>query len=185
MRWRANPVLRVGIAAALLIAAAALLLDAGLPQRSDYTQIGLLGSLPIAPEINASAPPFDLITRQGTIRFSDLLGKPLVINFWATWCVPCEVELPELQAFQDAHPDAAVIGVNVGEDPGVAEAWAAERGVTFPITFDQRGQIAGLYAVRGMPTTFLVAPNGIILHIFFGATTRAALENRLALSLTQ
>jgi len=171
-RWR------IGLALCLLIAAAGLLISAGLPQRSDYTQIGQIGNIPIAPEIGAIAPPFPLHTLSETTEYQP--GLPTVINFWATWCVPCEVEMPELQAFQVAHPDVQLIAVNVGESAQMALTWAEARGISLQIAFDPTGDISRLYAIRGMPTTFVISPDGIIRHIFYGATTQSALENQLA-----
>lgn len=158
----------------LLIAAAALVIDAGLPQRSDYTRVGQIGALPVAPEIGALAPPFTAESNDGT--FTLMPGQPTILNFWATWCVPCEIEMPELQAFQTAHPAIRVIAVNAGETPDTALAWAAARDLRLRIAFDPANTITRRYAARGLPTTFVIASDGIIQHIFYGATTRAALE---------
>jgi peroxiredoxin len=87
--------------------------------------------------------------------------------------------MPELQAFQDAHPDAQVIAVNVGEAPQTALRWMETRGLDLTTAFDPNSEVMRLYAARGLPTSFIIAPNGIIRHIFYGATTRAALEAHL------
>ena len=84
--------------------------------------------------------------------------------------------MPELQAFQAAHPDVQVIAVNVGEPHAVAADWLAARGLDLTVTFDPNADTFRLYAVRGLPTTFVVAPDGRIRHIAFGAVTRSALE---------
>jgi cytochrome c biogenesis protein CcmG, thiol:disulfide interchange protein DsbE len=81
------------------------------------------------PDTGGLAPDFTLPDDEGrAVRLSGLLGAPVVLNFWATWCVPCEVELPELAALAAARPDIHVLAVNVGEDPRMATAWLRERG---------------------------------------------------------
>ncbi|MEO8395104.1 MAG: TlpA disulfide reductase family protein, partial [Chloroflexota bacterium] len=93
----------------------ALLFAAGLPNRAAYTGQILANGQVVAPEIGAFAPPIDAPTLDGTVDLAQLRGTPVIINFWATWCVPCRVEMPELQAYHQAHPAARVLAVNLGE----------------------------------------------------------------------
>lgn len=124
------------------------------------------------PATGGIAPELMLPGRDGqTVRLSDLRGMPVVINFWATWCVPCEVEMPELQALADSRPDVRVLAVNVGEPPAQATAWLAARGLTLDVLFDVEGQAARDFAIRGQPTTFVISPDGVIDAIYFGPTT--------------
>ena len=178
MRWRERLLLTAG-AVACLLAAAALVIAAGLPERSAYTGLTAEGGSVVAPEIGALAPNFSAPTLTGSVELNALRGSPVVVNFWATWCAPCEVEMPDLQAFQSAHPSARVLAVNLGEPPALVTDWLAKRGITLAIPLDTRGEIAYLYRLRGQPTTFVIAPDGIISHIFYGATTRQALESAL------
>jgi len=161
-------------AAAVLIVAAA-----GLPERAAFTGVINPGDTrSTAPEIGAFAPPFAASLLDGdTLSLNSLRGSPVILNFWATWCEPCEVEMPELQAFYEAYPQVHLIGINLAEPPALIHAWMDARGLNFPTVLDLDGRIARDYALRGQPTTYILSPNGVIAHIFFGVTTRAALEN--------
>jgi thiol-disulfide isomerase/thioredoxin len=106
---------------------------AGLPERSAYTGQMIDGEGIAAPEIGALAPNFTAPTLTGSVELNALRGQPVVVNFWATWCAPCEIEMPELQAFQSAHPSARVLAVNLGEPPALITDWLSERGITLDI----------------------------------------------------
>jgi thiol-disulfide isomerase/thioredoxin len=162
--------------------AAALVIVAGLPERAALTGVLIDGQW-IAPEIGAFAPPIQTETLEGApIFLANQRGAPVVINFWATWCVPCEIEMPELYAL--AADGVTVIAVNLSESPEAAAAWLAARELTpteqFIAVRDQTGVIARNYALRGQPTTFVLAPDGRIAHIFFGATTYPTLAAAVA-----
>ncbi|MCU0497468.1 MAG: TlpA family protein disulfide reductase [Anaerolineae bacterium] len=163
----------------LWLTAAVILAAVGLPDRADFTGFRVsLDSRPIAPEIGASAPPLDLPRVDGShLALVDFYGEPVVINFWATWCLPCRAEMPELQ--QIADQGITVIGVNLGESPDLVAAWIAQLGITYEIVLDGRGWAADDYRLRGQPSTYVVNAAGVITHIFFGAvdaqTLRAAL----------
>lgn len=167
--------------AACLMAAVVIFVAAGLPERAAYTGVLLPGELPIAPEIGAIAPPFESARLDGsTLRLLDLRGMPVVVNFWATWCAPCVYEMPELQAFHEANPDVRLIGVNLGEQTDAVRDWVQAYGLTFEMALDPAGEIAGRYWLRGQPSTYVISPGGVVTDIFYGATTRGALEAALA-----
>lgn len=162
-------------AAVCLIAALLILANAGLPQRAAFTgQIGL-DQPPIAPEINALAPDFELVNADGdTIRLSDWRGQTVVLNFWATWCGPCALEMPILQSIFDAR-HTAVLAVNLGETPETIRAWQLAYGLTYPLLVDPQQQVAARYHLRGQPSTYVISPAGIIKAIFFGPVSEQAL----------
>jgi peroxiredoxin len=89
--------------------------------------------------------------------------------------------MPELQALYAARRDDGlrVVAVNLGETREAAQTWVDAFGLSFDIALDTNGRVAALYALRGQPSTYVVAPDGVITHIFYGATTRAALEAAL------
>jgi cytochrome c biogenesis protein CcmG/thiol:disulfide interchange protein DsbE len=80
-------------------------------------------------------------------------GKPVVVNFWASWCGYCEAEMPDLVKFAAAHPEVAVIGVDVNDDEGAALDSASKWGLTFPSVYDPDGQIFARFGTEGLPTT--------------------------------
>jgi len=111
------------------------------------------------------------------LDLSALRGQWVVVNFWATWCVPCRVEMPELQAFYEDHDDIAIIGVNIGERRPVIAEWVTDFDLTFDIALDPRQVIYAQYRVPGQPTTFVIAPDGIITNIFYGPITADTLQS--------
>lgn len=175
MRRKEREILLV-LAVVLIMAGMSLIVRASLPERADFTGAVIEGQR-FAPEIGALAPPFTLQSLDGSERsLLDLRGRPVVVNFWATWCEPCVVEMPELQAFQNEAGSAAhVIAVNLGETVAQAEGWLRERDLTLDVVFDTDLRISELYALRGQPTTFIISPDGRITAIFYGATTQSAL----------
>jgi peroxiredoxin len=127
--------------------------------------------------LNHPAPAFELATLDGgQISLADLQGKPMVINFWATWCAPCRAEMPMLQSTWERYGEAVtVVGVDVDEAPAAVQAFVDELGLTFPIALDEGAEISGRYNVRGLPTTFFVDSSGIIRQIYPGELHSAIL----------
>ncbi len=156
-----------------------LLLAAGLPERGAYSgQIREDGQV-VAPEIGALAPLIEAPTLNGSVNTSEWRGTPLVINFWATWCVPCRIEMPELQALHEAHAEIRVLAVNLGEPRELIVDWVQHFRLTFDVVLDTNQAIAERFRLRGQPSTYIVAPDGKITHIFYGPTTRQSLEAAL------
>ena len=118
----------------------------------------------VAPIVDALAPDFELETVDGDlIRLSDLRGEVVALNFWATWCAPCRLEMPDLQARADAYGDRlSVLGVNFDETAEEVDAFRREVGVRFPLLLDPGGEVQRLYRVLGYPTTFFIDSEGVI-----------------------
>ena len=151
-----------------LILAISLLYTTGLPDRADYSGKFIEGVGRVAPEINAIAPPFTQPTlSDDTLSLLDLRGESVVINFWATWCTPCLVEMPALQDLHD-ETNVRILGINMGEQRSIVEEWITANAITFDILLDPQGQVSFDYRLRGQPSTYVVAPDGIISHIFYG-----------------
>ena len=128
-------------------------------------------------KVGSVAPDFVLEDLDGKpVRLSDLQGKIVVINFWASWCPPCRDEMPDLQWLSEEYQkDLVVLGVNTAyvDDRSDALAFADELALTFPILFDQSGDVSeGLFSVRGLPTSYWIDRRGTVRQIQVGAMTR-------------
>jgi peroxiredoxin len=137
--------------------------------------------LPPAPAVGHPAPDINLTTVTGdTFALSSLRGKPVVLNFWATWCPPCREELPAFQAASQRYAGQVdIIGVNQVEPAAGVAAFAQRFGLTFPIPLDTNNDVSRRYAVRGLPTTFFIDRDGIIRHIENDSLTEATLAQAL------
>jgi thiol-disulfide isomerase/thioredoxin len=140
------------------------------------------GKIP-APMTGFLAPDFELVTSNGEVmRLSDLRGKVVLINFWASWCPPCRSEMPAMQQIHVEYgaDDFVILAVNNlrQDDLADAERFVIERGLTFPILLDTDGQVFAFYQVHSLPTSFFVDQNGIIREIVVGGMSEALLRTR-------
>ncbi|RME46331.1 MAG: hypothetical protein D6791_08550 [Chloroflexi bacterium] len=132
------------------------------------------------------APDFTLteVTTGKSVSLSQFQGQPVLINFWATWCGPCRLEMPHLQAAYEQYRDKGftVIAVDVKFDDGpeAVQAFIDELGLTFPVVKDDTGAVEiDLYNVLGYPTSVFIDRNGIIQYVHRGPMTRDFIEDRL------
>lgn len=149
--------LAAGLLAAGLLAGAASSCAAPLPDKS--APGAAVAALPTAAEL---APDFTLATLDGgTLTLSSLRGRWVLVNFWATWCAPCRQEMPYLAALAEAHRDTlTVLAVNMREERAEVAAFTAGLGIDLPILLDPDDSTLLAYGVRGLPMSFLVAPDG-------------------------
>ena len=133
---------------------------------------GLLASLAWAADtLSGPAPGFALHSRDGEqISLADLKGEVVMINFWATWCVPCRQEMPHLQALYERYNSLGfeLLAVNVEDNPEGARKWLEATPVTFPVLFDPKNEVSKLYDVVAMPSTVLVGRDGTMRSIHHG-----------------
>lgn len=130
------------------------------------------------------APDFSLETLTGeTLRLSDFRGRPVLLNFWNSWCPPCRTEMSELQQVQEALGDRVVIlAINLLYQEDRLEdvyAFVREQGLTFPILLDRDGQVVTDYRVGSLPTSFFVDAEGKIYLVQVGPMTRSFIESIL------
>jgi cytochrome c biogenesis protein CcmG/thiol:disulfide interchange protein DsbE len=115
----------------------------------------------------------------GRVRLADLRGRPVVLNFWASWCPPCAAELPE---FERVHRRlagrVAFLGVNQRDQPGAAEALARASGVTYPLATDPAGRAFDAFGGLGMQATVLIRADGTVAGIIAGQLSDAPTDRR-------
>ena len=144
--------------------------------------VGSIENLETAPIAGALAPDFSLKSLDGRlVQLHEFRGRAVLINFWATWCGPCRLEMPGIQAKYEAHsPDLAVLAVNFDEPPEPVKAFADALGLTFDILMDPGGEVnASLYRVRGYPSSYFIDQNGVIRAVHIGLMTEEQLEDYL------
>ncbi|MBP1702880.1 MAG: hypothetical protein H6Q38_1987 [Chloroflexi bacterium] len=131
---------------------------------------GSSGSQPVIPEVNQAAPDFALTTLTGeSVRLSELKGRVVAVNFWATWCGPCRLEMPLLQTYADRYPqDLTVLAVNDAEPIEKVQPYVDDLGLSFPILLDEKELVTRLYRVRGFPTTIFIDRDGKIRYQHLG-----------------
>ncbi len=118
-----------------------------------------------------AAPGYRLHDMDGEPHSLDeLRGKVVILNFWATWCPPCRRELPAMnRAWKKVKGQGIVIvGINVGEDEDTVFAFNGEYPIDFPVLLDQEGEIVARWPVKGLPTTFVIDPQGRIVYRAIG-----------------
>lgn len=153
---------------------------AGSQQGIEENHVGadLLGST----ALGTTAPDFGLETLSGeNVRLSDLRGKIVLINFWATWCEPCKIEMPFFEKlYQENKSRLEILAVNFDEPQQKVKQFAEEYGLSFPVLLDPGAEVQNLYRVRGYPTTFIVNEEGITSFHHIGLVTEEQVFDSLS-----
>lgn len=124
----------------------------------------------ISPQVGEKAPDFALTSLdEQKISLSAFKGKPVLLNFWASWCPPCRYQKPHLQAIFAKETAVAVLTINIRESQQTVSDFMKRNGYTFPVLLDRDGKVSRSYQIRAIPTTFLVDKNGTIKAVKFGA----------------
>jgi thiol-disulfide isomerase/thioredoxin len=134
-----------------------------------------------SPFVGSPAPNIELQTLSGSlINLSDMKGRVVLLNFWATWCAPCQLEMPLLQARASQYPtDLVILGIDYNEDPALVRDFVTNLKITFPILLDPGSKVQDLYRVRGYPTTVFVDGQGVIRVVQIGELSGTMLDNYL------
>ena len=122
-------------------------------------------------EVGNIAPDFELKTLLGeTAKLSDYRGKPVMLNFWATWCPPCRAEMPDMEKFYQ-NEEVNVLAVNLTQTENRLEdvpEFVDDFGLSFPIFLDEEIEVATMYQIRPIPTSFMINSRGVITQVAYG-----------------
>lgn len=137
-----------------------------------------------APYVGNLAPDFTLQTIDGqAITLGDFTadgGMPVVLNFWATWCPPCRVEMPYFERASDLYEGkVAILGLNQAESAALIAGFARDHGLTYPLLVDEDMRVNNLYGVLNLPTTIFIDRNGIVREVLIGTISQGVLEDRI------
>lgn len=169
LRDLAIPVLAIAAVVAGIVAVQMFReINAGVPAGAspggEYYTLELGSTGEGAPKLGEPAPGFHLLDPGGEmIRLEDFRGRPVLINFWATWCVPCRKETPDLVTLQAEWGETVqILGVNYYESADVAQEFVTSFAVNYPTPLDSYGEVTGSYKLTGLPETFFLDGGGII-----------------------
>jgi len=152
------------------------------PARADTAGLSVGIIVPGKASLGEPAPPFSLVTPDDDIiALAEFRGRPIVLNFFATWCAPCRAEMPMLQRAHEAHGgDLAVVGIDLREGPELVAPFLAELGLTFPVGLDRHGAVSEAYRVGTVPMTYFIDADGDVATSRVGVfTSEAELEAAL------
>jgi thiol-disulfide isomerase/thioredoxin len=127
------------------------------------------------------APNVEMVDFDGEqVTFTEYLGTPIVLNFWASWCPFCIAEMPGFERVnQDAAGRVAFIGVNLQDDPGLATQLAGETGVTYRLARDPQGVVYAAFGGIGMPTTVFIDADGLVSEVITGQMSEDQLRSKI------
>ncbi|MFA5078999.1 MAG: TlpA disulfide reductase family protein [Dehalococcoidia bacterium] len=172
-----NRLLWIALAVIIVVIAAAAVADRVMHSAVPATAAGPAAEPPAQSEVKTgtkvglAAPDFTLPTTDDKeFKLSDYRGKNVILNFWATWCGPCRLEIPAFKELHETYKDGdtVLVAVNSLDNLDSALYYAKANGLDFIIPVDPRGVVSGLYNIRGMPTTYFINDKGIITSIKIG-----------------
>ena len=183
-----GPLTRKGwrwISAAVLAAAA--LWVVGTAQLGPKTEATELST---APQEGFNAPGFTLTTLdQDSLSLEDLRGQAVILNFWASWCPPCQEEMPAMQSVYETFKDQGlqIVAVNLAfqDSTEAAQSFVDELSLTFPVVMDEDGDVARQYRISALPTTFFIDAEGVVQEVVMGGPLSEALLYTRAESLLE
>ena len=142
-----------------------------------------------AVEVGAAAPAFELPGRKGMVSLAPYKGKTVYLDFWASWCGPCKQSFPWMNDMQSRYgaKGLQVVAINLDQKTDEAKAFLEANPAVFEVAFDTTGQVPRSYAIKGMPTSVLIGPDGRVrmVHTGFKDEQRADLEKQIQQALAQ
>ena len=169
-RWKGILVLFTGLLVGLLF-------GAGILWAGGRTN---LSGKPPPPVTGKSVQDFTLTDLEGNkVRLSDFLGKPVVLNFWATWCPPCRAEMPAIEKMYQEYKDQGftvlAVDMTYQDDPFAIVPFTKEHSLTFPTLIEETGEVASAYQLRSLPSSYFINRAGIITEVVIGGPMSEAL----------
>jgi thiol-disulfide isomerase/thioredoxin len=167
-------------AAILTLCAVGIVVQVGLPTAPDFSVVMRDG------DSQNVVPGFEVASLNGSsLHISPEMGHPLILNFWATWCVPCEAEMPMLQSVYDVGIPVVAIhegGSRNAENPAQVLDWVEQHKLSFPVVIDSENRsLEAQFRIKGWPTTFFIDVQGVIRQVIHGALTEENLTKGLAM----
>ena len=184
-RPRRSPARRVTTWIVALAAAFVVIGLAAMELRSrSQNALGAVSGPATAVAVDMPAPGFELpllAAGSGSLSLASLRGDVVVLNFWASWCVPCREEMPGLQATSERYDRDGVrfVGVNALDDRASAITFAKDLGVTYPSVFDPGGTLSDDYRLIGFPATFVIDRDGVMRVAFHGFVAEESLSDAI------
>lgn len=132
-------------------------------------------------QLDEPAPDFALKDTSGNVvSLSDYAGQPVWLNFWASWCIPCRDELPDIQALADEFGDKLVVlTINQGQSRSTATGFWDEIGIDLPILLDSNQDLANQYRLVGLPNNFFIDSDGVLRAFNYGFLTQSQMREDL------
>lgn len=167
----------------LLLWAGAYFFNQRTPRLSDETKTTKAQQVEVLPQVNFEAPNFTAIGLDSkSYSLSEFKGKPIIVNFWASWCGPCKLEASELSSIYDKYKGKVVVlGVNLTDTENSlsdVQAFATYYHFKFPALLDRNGNISKKYRIKPIPDTFFINENGIIEDKILGYGGEGALTKK-------
>ncbi len=145
--------------------------------------LAMMGSPALSIEAGQAAPDFELAGPKGPLQLSDYKGKTVYLDFWASWCGPCKQSFPWMNDMQSRYgaKGLRVVGINLDQKTDEARNFLNDTPAKFDVAFDASGKTPKTYAIKGMPTSVLIGPDGKVLmvHSGFKDESRAELEQHI------
>jgi peroxiredoxin len=131
--------------------------------------------------VGAAAPDFELQTLSGeTVSLKAVRGKPVMLNFWATWCAPCVLEMPRIRdVYLELAPGFVVLAINADEPQREVAQFVEDMRLTFPVLLDPGAQVQELYRLQGYPTSYFLDGQGVIRAVHIGQISAAQVRDYL------
>ncbi len=154
-------------------------------QTRKFEKMANVNELPIGLKEGERAPDFELVDLDGkVVKLSDYKGKPIFLNFWASWCGPCKAEMPHMVKLYEAKKEMGfeILAINATTSEKNKEnvkRFITEYGLTFPIPLDEKGTVTHQYGIIGFPTSFFIDSDGVIRSKALGPLDEKEMTNRM------